>query len=328
MSKTAFKYSQPPGIPVIDIAPLRGGADAVGTGKALHRASRDVGFIYIANHGIPDDVISAARARALDFFRRSEAEKQTVAVSGAHRGFLSRGGAKMEDGLKADMKESFIWGYEETGGAPPDDHPLRGRNRWPAFMPDLQPMAMDYFRRAHDVAYCLMRGFALGLDLPADAFLRTSDKPLSRASFVYYPPNDRADGKINYGVGPHTDFGVLTVLCQDSVGGLEVEGLDGNWIEAPPVPGALIVNVGDLLARWTNGMYRSTPHRVINTSGRERLSIVLAYDPEPQTVIDPRDILGRECSAAQPSVTCGDYLTWRFGKAFSYRNADAGADAL
>lgn len=328
MSKAAVRHSPPPEIPVVDIAPLRAGADAAGAdaagvGKALHSASKNAGFIYIVNHGVPGGVIAAARAQALDFFRSGESEKQTVAVSAAHRGFLGRGGAKMQDGLKPDIKESFIWGYEDGGGAPPDDHPLRGRNLWPAFAPGLRTAAMDYFHCVHSVAERLMRGFALGLDLPADVFLRSGGRPLSRASFVYYPPVDETGGEPAYGAGPHTDFGVLTVLCQDSAGGLEVESLDGAWIPAPPVPGALVVNVGDLLARWTNGLYRSTPHRVINRSGRERLSLVLAYDPEPQTVIDARDILGPGCAVTEPPVTCGDYLTWRFKKAFSYRNADA-----
>ena len=191
-------------------------------------------------------------------------------------------------------------------------------NQWPNFLPSLKPIATDYFSRAQEVAHYLMQGFAMGLNLPADTFLRSNEKPLSRMSFVYYPPYY----KNKYGVGPHTDFGVLTVLYQDSVGGLEIKNLDGNWITAPPIPGTLLVNVGDLLARWTNGAYRSTPHRVINRSDQERLSIVLAYDPEPDTMIDPRDIFGPNSGIQIDPITCGDYLTWRFEKAFSYRKVE------
>ena len=311
----AFKETDPTDIPIVDIAPLRNGSDPIGVGKALHRASSSLGFIYIANHGISDAVIKTAHRTALEFFRQDEADKMTIAINNSHRGFIGRGGAKMRDDLQADLKESFIWGYEETDGMPLNDHPLRGQNQWPAFMPSLQFIATDYFRRAHEVARHLMRGFALGLDLPEDVFLRSSEKPLSRASFVYYPPNYERQ----YGVGPHTDFGVLTVLCQDSVGGLEIKDLNGDWIMAPPIPDTLVVNVGDLLARWTNGAYRSTPHRVINRSGKERLSIVLAYDPEPHTMIDPRDIFGLTCDTQNDPITCGDYLTWRFERAFAYR---------
>ena len=308
-------------IPVIDIAPLRDGSDPVSVARQLHRASREVGFIYIANHGIPEAAIENARAMAMRFFRQPDGDKMTVAVSGTHRGFLSVGGARMQDDAKADLKESFVWGYEDNDGNTPDDHQLRGANRWPASPPGMQAVSMDYFHQAHGVAHHLMRGFALGLDLPEDAFLKTNDAPISRASYVYYPPQE-ADAGDQFGVGPHTDFGVLTVLCQDSVGGLQVQTLDGDWIAAPPIPGTLVINVGDLLARWTNGEYRSTPHRVINTSGKERLSLVLAYDPEPRTMIDARDILGPGVEPKEAPITCGDYLTWRFGKAFSYRGKD------
>ncbi len=159
----------------------------------------------------------------------------------------------------------------------------------------------------------------MGLDLDESFFLKTSTQPLSRASFVYYPPQPVELGQRQFGVGAHTDFGVLTVLCQDDVGGLQVQNASGDWIEAPPIPDTLIVNVGDLLSRWTDGAYKSTPHRVVNSSGRERMSLVLAFDPDPQTLIDPNQVFGTEHVSVNEPITCGDYLTWRFDKAFSYR---------
>jgi len=109
------------------------------------------------------------------------------------------------------------------------------------------------------------------------------------------------------------------VLCQDNCGGLQIENLEGEWIEAPPIEGTLVVNVGDLLERWTDGAFRSTPHRVINSSGKERLSLVLAFDPDPETNIDARDIYGCSHESKQSPISCGDYLIWRFNRAFSYR---------
>ncbi|MEO0994439.1 MAG: 2OG-Fe(II) oxygenase family protein [Pseudomonadota bacterium] len=144
-------------------------------------------------------------------------------------------------------------------------------------------------------------------------------RPLSRCSFVYYPAQPPEAGVDQFGVGPHTDFGVLTVLAQDATGGLQVETADGAWVHAPPIPGTLVVNVGDLLARWTAGAYRSTPHRVVNRSGQERLSLVLAFDPDPETRIDPAEVFGTAPDGAEPAITCGDYLLWRFGRAFAYR---------
>ncbi|MBT4017933.1 MAG: isopenicillin N synthase family oxygenase, partial [Alphaproteobacteria bacterium] len=206
-------------IPVIDITPLRDGTDPIGVARALHAASQDLGFIYIQGHGIPLDTIDAARNSAMDFFRAPEADKASIAVSTKHRGWLGQNGAKMQDDAKPDLKESFIWGCQDNDGKAPDDHHLRGDNKWPAFAPDMQTLAMNYFDGVHEVAHHLMRGFALGLDLEEDFFLRTASQPLSRASYVYYPQQPEDMGDEQFGVGPHTDFGVLTVLCQDSVGG-------------------------------------------------------------------------------------------------------------
>ena len=306
-------------IPVIDIAPLRDGTGPRGVARAVHAASRGLGFIYIKGHGIPDQVIEAARICAYAFFHSPERLKRTVNVSPKHRGYLGHGGAKMHDDATADLKESFIWGYQDDNGNTPEDHPLLGANRWPAFLPDMQMHAMSYFHHAHRVAQHMMRGFALGLGLEDDFFLRSCSRPLSRASFVYYPAQSENMREDRYGVGPHTDFGVLTVLCQDDVGGLQVEDVNGDWIHAPPIEGTLIVNVADLLSRWTDGAYKSTPHRVVNNSGRERLSLVLAFDPDPDTLIDAGRIYGPDHPVGEEPITCGDYLIWRFNKAFSYR---------
>ena len=306
-------------IPVIDITPLRDGSDPKGVADALHSASKRLGFIYIKGHGIAEETIEAARSSAYEFFHSSNEEKSSVTVSNRHRGWLGQGGAKMQNNAKADLKESFIWGYQNKAGDTPQDHSLRGPNQWPEFLPTMQEQAMDYFHQVHEVAHHLMRGFALGLELEENFFLKTSSKPLSRASYVYYPQQSEDMGETQFGVGPHTDFGVLTVLCQDNVGGLQVEDINGEWIEAPPIEGTLIVNVADLLARWTQGEYKSTPHRVVNSSGRERLSLVLAFDPDPDTVIDVRDVFGADFDANEPPITCGEYLEWRFDKAFSYR---------
>ncbi|SMC11627.1 2-oxoglutarate-dependent ethylene/succinate-forming enzyme [Roseovarius aestuarii] len=306
-------------IPVIDISPLIDGSDPVSVARKLHSASKGLGFIYVKGHGIPEEVIERAREVAFEFFRAPEELKATVRITGQHRGWLARGGAKMRDDVKADLKESFIWGYENGADGAADDHPLRGQNLWPAAIPDLREVAQEYFQLAHQVAHHLMWGFAIGLNLPENFFLRTSDRPISRASFVYYPAQPASLGEEQFGVGPHTDFGVLTVLCQDAVGGLQVEDANGEWVHAPPIEGTLVVNVGDLLARWTDGEYKSTPHRVVNSSGKERLSLVVAYDPNPETAIDAREVFGDGHVVRNEPITCGEYLEWRFAKAFSYR---------
>ncbi|MEO8546013.1 MAG: 2-oxoglutarate and iron-dependent oxygenase domain-containing protein [Burkholderiaceae bacterium] len=314
-------------VPVIDIGPLRDGSDPERVALALHKASREVGFLYVVNHGIDPALLAEARAQAIAFFRQPDAVKQALGISTKHRGFLAQGKARMHDDALPDLKESFIWGYEDKAGHTPEDHALRGANRWPAAMPSLRQSALAFSEQADQVARHLLRGFAIGLDLDPGYFLTRSTRPMSRAAFVYYPPQPASAGDKSFGVAPHTDFGVLTVLCQDDVGGLEVQDADGQWVQAPPIAGTLVVNVGDLLARWTRNVYRSTPHRVVNRSGRERLSLVLAFDPDPDTLIDPKQVFGKTDPLDDP-ITCGDYLEWRFGKSFDYRGKQLATDAL
>ena len=308
-------------IPVIDITPLRDGGDIARVAQALHAANQGLGFVYIRGHGIPSATIERARDSAMKFFLCSDTDKSTVGISQKHRGWLARGGAKMQGDARTDFKESFIWGPQSSTHNGPHDHPLRGPNQWPKFVPELEKNAMEFFQHAHRVARQLMRGFALGLELDENFFLRHCSRPLSRASFVYYPAQPEGMGDAQFGVGPHTDFGLLTILCQDSVGGLQIRDVKGDWIHAPPIDGTLVVNVGDLLSRWTDGAYNSTPHRVVNSSGNKRISLVLAFDLDPETVIDARDIFGVDYVAKRAPITCGEYLVQRFARAFSYRNA-------
>ena len=320
MPFAAARAVDPGTIPIVDLAPLRDGTDPEGVARALLDASRRIGFLYVTGHGIPPGVTDTLRETAYRFFRAPEDARRTVAVSAKHRGWIGRGGARMEDDARADFKESFLFGYEDEHGRAPEDHPLRGANRWPAFLPELRRQGMRFFRHAHEAARHLMRGFALGLGLDEGFFLRSCARPLSRASLVHYPPQREDMGEDQFGVGPHTDFGVLTVLCQDEVGGLQVRDANGAWVHAPPLEGTLVVNVADLLSRWTNGVFRSTPHRVVNRSGRERLSLVFAFDPDPETVIDARAVFGPGARVEHEPITCGDYLVRRFARAFPYRS--------
>ena len=135
------------------ISSLRDGTNPKAVARELHAASQGLGFIYIKGHGIPEAVIKSARANALAFFAQSEATKSTVKVSQKHRGWLGQGGAKMKDGAKADLKESFIWGHEDAAGKTLEDHPLRGANQWPDQPPAMQEQAMAYFNHAAPLTF-------------------------------------------------------------------------------------------------------------------------------------------------------------------------------
>lgn len=163
----------------------------------------------------------------------------------------------------------------------------------------------------------MLEAVALALDIPRDTFVRSIDRPISRGSMIYYPPQPPEMGAEQFGVSSHTDYGCLTLLYQDSTGGLQVQARDGAWIMAQPIAGTFVVNVGDLLARWSNDRFRSTPHRVVNTSGRTRLSTALFIDPNRDTVIEP--VVRAGVAARYEAVTCGDYLRSRLDAAFAYR---------
>ena len=305
----------PDRIPVIDVAALVAGKDCIETAQALRAASQNPGFIYVRQHGISAAVIENARRSAAEFFRQAPASKATIAVSPHHRGWLESGAARMADDVPPDLKESFIWGSNRQARG--RDHTLRGPNQWPT-IPGFREHAIQWFDAASELARRLLQAFAIALDLDREFFLRQAEAPLSRASFVHYPAAP-AKSPTRFGVGPHTDFGVLTILCQDDVGGLQIADVDGTWVDAPPIEGTLIVNVGDLLERWTNGAFRSAPHRVIAPTDNHRLSLVLAFDPKPETMIDAREVRPGTHDYPAP-ITCGDYLDWRFSKAFEYRN--------
>ena len=313
-------------VPVIEIARLRNGADPEGVGAELARVATEVGFFYVRNHGVDDAVVERARSTAFEFFRMPEEAKRAAGTNRFHHGYLKPGSTKMYDDARLDLKESFNWGIELDGisGVAPDPgtapaNPLLGPNVWPAAMPELKAGIYPYFEAASACAEDLLRGFALVAGLDAEHFIRLRDRPVSRGSLQYYPPQPKGAEEDQFGVAPHTDFGVLTVLCQDAIGGLEIQLRTGEWAAMPPIPGTLVMNIGDLLERWSNGRYRSTVHRVINASGCERLSLVLAYDPNFETLVDPRALCADGETPRYEPIICGDYLLWRFGKAFSYR---------
>ena len=320
--------------PVIDIARLRDGSNPMGVAVELARAATEFGFLYVCNHGVDPEVVERARHAALAFFRLPEEAKREVGTNQFHHGYLQPRSTQMYDDAKLDLKESFNWGIElddegdrkfdhERGDEGADEAEsanfLLGPNVWPAAMPEFKAGVYPYFEAASACAEDLLRGFALGSGLDAEHFIRRRDRPVSRGSLQYYPPPPQGTQMDQFGVAPHTDFGVLTVLCQDEVGGLEIQHRNGEWAAMPPIPGTFVVNIGDLLERWSNRRYRSTVHRVINTSGRERLSLVLAYDPNFETLVDPRAFCVQGEAPHDEPITCGDYLLWRFSRAFAYR---------
>jgi isopenicillin N synthase-like dioxygenase len=308
-------------IPVIDIIGLKDGSLSCGreVAEAFLAAAQNVGFFYIKNHGVRTELIAEAFAVSAEFFAHSAEEKDSVRVSDRHRGFLSVGQAKMQGSVTKDLKESFIWGREYSADALVSlaDNLMIGKNRWPVFVPRMPQVLNDYFEICVDLGKSLLRVFAQALEVNPEYFTDGFDFTVSRGSTLYYPPQPPTLGDKQFGVAPHTDYGCLTLLYQDDTAGLQVLGADRTWINASPIKGTYVVNVGDLLARWTNDLFRSTPHRVINSSGRVRQSLAVFVDPNFATPIVP--VVKNGQTAKYNPTTCGAHILSRFDKSFAYR---------
>jgi isopenicillin N synthase-like dioxygenase len=310
-------------IPVIDLAALSAGEpNAVAqVAVQLTQAAERVGFFYVRNHGIPQSQIDAIFDISHRFFARPPEDKRKLAVNAYHHGFIEMGEAQMYAGANTDLKESFVWGLD-VGADDPDTlagNRLIGPNRWPDYMPEMRAALVGYMQACNALGARLLEAFAVSIGVPHDTFIRSFDRPISRGSLVYYPPQDPALGSRQFGVAPHTDYGCLTFVYQDEVGGLQVMGAEGQWLMAHPIPGTFVVNVGDLLARWTNDRFKSTPHRVVNSSGRERYSMAVFVDPNHDTLIAPI-VRDGEMAKYEP-VDCGDYILGRYDTSFAYRRS-------
>lgn len=314
-------------LPLIDIAPLLSGsaADAARVSEEIGAACRDTGFFYAAGHAIAPATLRALDEASRRFFALPEAEKMQIAMAKggrAWRGFFPVGG-ELTSG-RPDIKEGLYFG-EELG---PDDPrvkaglPLHGANQFPEGVPELRDLVMEFMRGAEASAHAILRGVALSLGLDADYFHGAyTAQPTMLFRIFHYPASDAAEG---WGVGEHTDYGLLTLLAQDENGGLQVKSR-GGWIEAPPIAGALVVNIGDMLDRLTGGVYRSTPHRVLNVSGRSRLSFPFFFDPGFAARIEPLPgrVAGDDSAERWDRSnlhayqgTYGDYLIGKVGKVF------------
>jgi isopenicillin N synthase-like dioxygenase len=316
--------SQSPSIPVISIAPLRRGdaGDLREVAAAIRAAAVEVGFFYITDHGVPAALIEQAQEIAHRFFALPLPEKRRAEINHRHRGFLKIGEAVMHGARRPDLKESFVFGLDLPESDPDvvAGKQLMGPNIWPPALLEMRDVLDAYYAAVVGCGEQLLRALAIALDKPEGFFREKFRKPLARGSIIYYPPQPPELGDAQFGVSPHSDYGCLTLLWQDDSGGLQIRAKDGSWIEAPPIDGTFVVNIGDLLARWTNDRFASTQHRVINRSGRERYSIALFYDPHFDTAIEVLDTCiapGEEPRYAP--TTCGAYILERFGGAFQYR---------
>jgi isopenicillin N synthase-like dioxygenase len=315
-------------IPVVDVSALMAGtAGQAAVAAQLGTACRESGFFYAVGHGVSRELEQRLAEQSRDFFSQSVEEKMRIRMElggRAWRGYF-RVGDELTSG-KPDQKEGLYFGQEL-----PADHPqvlagmpLAGPNLFPAYPAGFRETVLDYMAALTQVGHRLMAGLALSLDLDESYFADhyTADPLVLFRIFNYPPPADPA----LWGVGEHTDYGLLTILLQDEAGGLEVRSRS-RWVPAPPLADSFVCNIGDMLDRMTQGRFRSTPHRVRNPAPRDRLSFPFFFDPNFNARIQPVAVCGDappddqhqrwdRASVHTFQGTYGDYLLNKVGKVF------------
>lgn len=302
-------------ITVIDLQGLETPANLPAIAKEIAAALKATGFMYVKNHGIAASCIDQLRQSQRDFFALAVEKKQQIAINSDNRGYLGQGEARMHGAKKHDQKEVFFWGAELAEDHPDrvNKVPLCGANQWPAEPENFKPAVQSYAKQIGELGNRLLQAIALALEIDQEFFTRHYTSPMTRGQLIRYPPTE--GGQDDFGVAPHTDFGCITLLLQETPG-LEVLDKSGEWIPAPPIDGTLVINIGDLLERWTDGRLPSTRHRVRNTSGAERYSIAMFHDPDPTALIDPNDMHSN--SSNFEAVRAADYISGRNRGAFAH----------
>ena len=303
----------PASIPVIDIGGLYSNDPAAKKAVAarIGAACDDIGFFYATNHNVPVETIDKAVAMADRFFRLPEAERLKVKADKNNRGYREVGDVVHRNG-KPSARDNFDIGFPVTADDPEvrAGTPLYAPNIWPD-MPGFREAVESYYGETFKLGMKILEGFALYLDKPEDFFTRHFSKPVADMVINHYLGaaglhiSDQASG-------PHTDHGIVTILWQDSLGGLEVMGKDGNWISATPLRGSYVINIGELMKRWTNGRFKATVHRVVHLQDKSRYSMPLFCNPDFRTVVDPRDLGVSDAEAQYPPIQSGEFLLSRF----------------
>jgi isopenicillin N synthase-like dioxygenase len=305
-------------IPVVDVSGLLAGDEQAQLAVAaeLGRAARDIGFLYVANHGVPRELFRQLLAVTTEFFGRPHDEKMAVYIGNStnHRGYVPEGEEVFSGGTR-DKKEAFDLGLD----LPADDpdylagNPLLGPNQWPD-VPGFADVVRAYYDAVLELGHTLLRGFSLALGEPADAFDRYVTKPPSQLRLIHYPQDLSVVDSV--GIGAHTDYELFTLL-RPTAPGLEVLNGAGRWVDVPVLDDAFVVNMGDLFETWTNGTFVATTHRVRKVT-QERYSFPLFYNVDYDTVVEPLPRFVADGAERMPTLRAGEHLFAQTAQSFTY----------
>ncbi len=305
-------------IPVIDLAPYlekRPGAREAAAAE-LGRALQDIGFFVIVNHGIPQTLIDATFAEARRFHAQPMEAKLALRMNEHNNGYMMLGRyavwtSDLNANDRPDLNEAFFVKRERA----PDDPLVRagrrfaGPNQWPASLPGFRDAVIAYTDAVDALGRQLLPLCAMALDLPADTFDGAFAESQFSFRLTHYPPV--ASEPNQFGIAPHTDANFMTFLAQSEVPGLQVRLPDGAWTDVPYVPGSFAVNSGDMLKRWTNDRFKSTPHRALPPVGRPRYAIPYFMGPHLDTEIACLPTCqGPGNPSHHPPITYAAYLDW------------------
>ena len=276
-------------IPKIDISEIEEKEFSRTLLQDFFSAYNKYGFGYIINHGIEKTLIEQLFQVSKKFHSQPLSEKMRVALDHNHRGYIAINtstdvNSKLADVKKPNQSESFMMMREDKSELP--DVYLSGPNQWPK-LENFKEVLEKYTFNMTKLGRNLMRLALLSSGVKDLSVMQSLDTPTIWLRLLHYPPISKNSPSDLYGSAPHTDFGCLTILAQDEIGGLQVQTREGEWIDVPKLEGSFVVNVGDMLSRYTNGLLRSTPHRVINKSGKERFSCPFFFDPHTNAVVQP-----------------------------------------
>ncbi|TFK40456.1 hypothetical protein BDQ12DRAFT_679443 [Crucibulum laeve] len=295
----------------------------------IRDACINVGFFYLKNHGISHHFITDTIDAGKRFFSLPEPVKMELDIhkSSNYKGYTALLGENTNSEGQGDLHEGFDIGWEPQEAsveenAPIDNSPMNGGNVWPKDLPGFKEPVLAYYHAAVDLGKRLFPLFALALDLPENFFDDKTTKPAAIMRILHYPPQNLTDIAVNdkqIGIGAHTDYECFTILWQDQSGGLQVQNMKGQWIDAVPIAGTVVVNLGDQFARWTNDIFKSTLHRVMNRSGHERFSIPLFFGTDYNVRLEPIPSCASPGSLAKYDVvTAGDYVKSRLEATYSH----------